>query len=101
MSDYHGGQSVKTGLYCNSTTWELESVTREGILPGTEEARYRRLPLPTVMVIGPLIGLAYVLSLPVIFVLVSGYLLTRKTGQRLLATGNRFWSHLYVPPRGR
>ncbi len=100
MSGYHGGQSVRGGLYCKNTTWELESITREGILPGTEEARYRRLPLPTVMVIGPLIGLAYVISLPAIFVLVSGYLLARKTGQWLLATVNSFMSHLDVPRRG-
>ena len=84
MASCYGGQTVKSGLYVNLSTWELESVARGGgNLPGNEETRYRRVPLPSVMVAGPLMGLAYVISLPIVFCLAFGYFLTRRVGQKL------------------
>ena len=82
MKGYHGGQVVKEGLYLNVANWELESVSREGnILSGDREVRYVKVPLPSVIVAGPLSGLAYVISLPIVFSLVFGYFLTRRVTQ--------------------
>ena len=84
MTGYHGGQTVKGGFYLKRSTWELESVARGGgNLPGNEETRYSRVPLPAVMAAGPLMGLAYVISLPIVFCLAFGYCLTRRVGQKL------------------
>lgn len=84
MTGYHGGQIVKGGIYLKRATWELESVARGGgNLPGNKEARYSRMPLPVVMAVGPLMGLAYVISLPIVFCLAFGYFLTRWVGQKL------------------
>ncbi len=84
MTGYHGGQIVKEGFYLKHSTWEFEFVAGEGsILPGNEETRYRRVPLPAVVVGGPLMGLAYVISLPIVFCFAFGYLLTCRVGQKL------------------
>ena len=88
MTVYHGGQIVKGGLYLKRSTWELESVARGGgNLPGNKETRYRRVPLPAVMAVGPLIGLAYVISLPIVFCLASGYFLVHWVGRKLKVAG--------------
>ncbi len=87
MTGYHGGQIVKGGFYLKRATWELESVAKGGgNLPGNEETRYSRVPLPAVMAAGPLMGLAYVISLPIVFCLAFGYFLTRRVGQKLKIT---------------
>ncbi len=84
MTGYHGGQIVKEGFYLKRSTWEFEFVTRGGnILPGEKETPYIRVPLPVVMVAGPLTGLAYVISLPIVFCFAFGYFLTRQVGQTL------------------
>ncbi len=84
MTGYHGGQIVKGGFYLKRATWELESVARGGgNLPGNEETRYSRVPLPAVMAAGPLMGLVYVISLPIVFCLAFGYFLARQVGQTL------------------
>ncbi len=88
MTDYQGGQIVKGGCYLKRATWELEPVAREGgNLPGNEETRYSRVPLPAVMVAGPLMGLVYVISLPIVFCLASVYFFVRWVGQKLKVTG--------------
>ncbi|MEE9399142.1 MAG: hypothetical protein V3V23_02640 [Dehalococcoidales bacterium] len=87
MVGYHGGQTVKAGLYLKRSTWELESIARGGgVLSGNKETYFRRLPLPAVMVVGPLMGLAYVISLPILFCLVFGYFLARLVGRKLKVT---------------
>ena len=84
MARYHGGHNVKGGFYLNHTTWEFESVPREGgILSGNKDTGYSRLPTPTVIVAGPLTGLAYIISLPILFCLSFCYLLARWVGWRL------------------
>ncbi len=84
MTGYHGGQIVKKGFYLKRATWELEFVTGGGnILPGEKETPYIRVPLPAVMAVGPLMGLAYVVSLPIVFCFAFGYFLTRRVGQKL------------------
>lgn len=84
MTGYHGGQTVREGFYLKRSIWEFESVGRGGnILPGNKETLYIRVPLPAVMVTGPLTGLAYVVSLPMVFCFAFGYFLTRRVAQTL------------------
>ena len=76
MKGYHGEQEVKGGFYLKHSTWEVEPVARGGgILPGDEEVRYTRLPLPTVMVAGPLAGLVFLIFLPFVGIIgITGFL---------------------------
>ncbi len=88
MTGYHGGQAVKEGLYLKRSTLGFEAVTKGGsILPGERETRYSRVPLPAVMVAGPLMGLAYVISSPIVFCLASGYFIIHWVGQKLKVAG--------------
>lgn len=90
MAGYHGGQAVKRGFYLKRSTWEFESVAgRGGILPGNEETSYSRLPLPAVMVAGPLMGLAYAISIPTVYCLSFVYSLARLVGQKLKITEHK------------
>jgi hypothetical protein len=74
MARYFGGQTVKEGFYLNRSSPELVSIARwDGVLPGDEGTRYTRLPLPAVMVVGPIMGFVYVILLPLVtcFALIS------------------------------
>ncbi len=87
MAGYHGGQTVKEGFYLKRSTWEFVSIAREGgILPDNKKTSYRKLPLPTVMVAGPLLGLAYVIFVPILYCLSLGYIFTRLIGQKIKVT---------------
>ncbi len=83
MAGYYGGQVVKGGVYLKHPTWEFEAVSRGGgNLPGNKETSYSRLPLPAVMVVGPLIGLVYAFSIPTVYCLSFVYSLARLVGQK-------------------
>ncbi len=67
MTGYHGEQTVKGGFYLNHSALEFEAIAREGgILTGDKGVRYSRLPLPVMMVVGPLVGLIFVILLPLV-----------------------------------
>jgi len=78
MARYYGGEVVKVGSYLNRSTLEIEMIAKEGgILPGNKGTRYSRLPLVAVMAAGPLMGLAYVVFLPVVYCLAFVYFFGR------------------------
>jgi hypothetical protein len=66
---YHGGQLVGSGLYWN--LWTLGFVTISeptGVLPGSSTQRYAPVPIPILLIAGPLLGLTFVTFLPAIAV---------------------------------
>lgn len=90
MTAYHGGQTVGGGLYLKVSTWDLESIASEGgVLTGDKETRYSRVPLPVVLVGGPLAGLAYVIFVPIGFWFAFGSLLARRVGRGIRIIGRR------------
>lgn len=67
MTRYHGNQQAKAGFYFNLTTWHVSTLSGEGgPLPGPDQARYLRLPLPVLIVVAPLMGAAFAMFLPFI-----------------------------------
>jgi hypothetical protein len=64
MRRYRGHQSVEPGFYFNPRRLSFASVEGEGSLPGTEQEEYLRVPALAMLVMGPLLGLAYVIFLP-------------------------------------
>ena len=66
MTAYTGTQDVEPGLYLNLRTFRLTTMERRGPLPGTEVNRYRRVPMLLMLLAAPLVGLAYVVFLPLI-----------------------------------
>ncbi len=86
MARYHGNETVNPGFYWNPAKWEITTIEKRGAaLPGGEEINYRRIPLPLVLALGPILGAAYVIFLPLIgFGLFFGFL-----GKKALAGVNR------------
>ena len=66
MKTYVAGAPVKAGTYMDLSTGQFLSVGgAEGDrLPGKPEARYARVPVGVVLILGPIIGLAYIIFLP-------------------------------------
>ncbi len=90
MSGYHGGQNVRGGLYLKRSTWGFECIAgKDGILPGDNEILYNRVPLPIVAIAGPLMGLAYVISLPFAFYAGACLLLARHVGRKMKIIGQQ------------
>jgi len=60
------GQVVAGGVYWNRKSWDLVHIPPEGgALPEGGNAVYRELPILLLMTVGPLVGLGFVLFLPV------------------------------------
>ncbi len=76
MARYHGNETVNPGFYWNPTKWEITTIEKKGTaLPGGKQVNYHRLPLPLVLLLGPIMGAAYVIFLPLIgFGLFFGFL---------------------------
>jgi hypothetical protein len=67
MATFKGGQSVKGGYFVSVRDMKLEMVEAPfGTLPGDGDRTYRRVPVPAMLVLAPLLGLAFVLLLPFI-----------------------------------
>lgn len=66
MTTYTGTQQVEPGLYVNTRSFRVTSVERAGALPGKVAEHYRRVPMLVMLLIAPLLGLAFVIFLPFI-----------------------------------
>ena len=86
MTTYTGTQDVEPGLYLNTKTFRLTTLERPGLLPGTLNDRYRRVPMLLMLAAAPLVGLAYVVFLPFIGFVAVGALLGGKVMQFAAST---------------
>jgi hypothetical protein len=80
MRTRKAGEMVKGGFYFNTKAWDIHLVRTAGTtLPGGENDRYIRIPALALLVIGPLMGFAFVIFLPL-----AGFALTfREAGRRI------------------
>ena len=91
MKRYHGNEKVRPGIYFNLRQLSFTSMEDDGRLPGTSEDVYRSVPAIALLVVGPLVGLAYVIFLPLIGFLMLGRIVLGKllavTGEAMAALG--------------
>lgn len=66
MTTYTGTQTVDNGLYLNAATYTLTTMNAPGALPGNELQKYYRVPMFLMLVAAPLLGLAFVMFLPLL-----------------------------------
>ena len=80
MNTRKAGEMVKGGFYFNTKAWDIHLVRAAGAtLPGGPDDRYIRVPALALLVIGPLMGFAFVIFLPL-----AGFALTfRELGRRI------------------
>lgn len=76
MAKYNGGNTVKAGFYWNTKNWEITVLSGAGgNLPGTPEERFLKVPMPALLLLGPIMGALFVMFLPFIgFALVFRHL---------------------------
>ncbi len=85
MRQYRGSETVEPGLYFNLHQLSFKSIDEQGPLPGGSDDVYRHVPTLALLVVGPLLGLAYVVFLPFIGFAMVAWLLGVKTAH--LAAG--------------
>lgn len=66
MTTYTGRQTVDNGFYLNMKTFSLATMSQPGALPGTELETYRRVPMLAMLVAAPVLGLLFVMFLPLL-----------------------------------
>jgi len=73
--DISGGNKVPAGFYFNKRNWEIVTVSgkKGGVLPGTPETEYLKIPAVAMLAAAPVLGAAFVIFLPLIgFALFAG-----------------------------
>ena len=67
MAIIRGGDTVRGGYYWSAEKWDATFVEgTEGVLPGSPTERYRRVPVPLLLVGAPIMGALFVMFLPFI-----------------------------------
>ncbi len=79
----HGGTLVKEGTYFSLKEGEFISVPAEGdYLPGTTDTTFIKTPLAMVLLLGPVLGLTFVIFLPMAVPLLVGMLIIQRLKRR-------------------
>ena len=84
MLAYEGGTTVRRGTYWNLSNGMREVLDRDGMLPGPRKTKYLRAPPIAMVLLGPVIGLFYVLILPFIGMAMILTLVARRAGELLI-----------------
>lgn len=84
MKQYTGGQWTKEGTYWSLKTGEFVAIpSNGGLLPGEGERRYVRTPMALVIVAGPMMGLLYLIFLPLLGIVGLASFLSQRLAQRV------------------
>lgn len=84
MKRYHGNEQVGPGIYFNARELAFRSVEDEGKLPGGEQEVWREVPALVMLIAGPVLGLVYVMFLPLIGFVMLGGLAAGWVGRQML-----------------
>jgi hypothetical protein len=79
MFTHTAGQRVGSGTYWDVMTGLRVDLEREGTLPGGSGATYLKTSSSAILFLGPILGLAYVLLMPVMSIVTMLALVVRKT----------------------
>jgi hypothetical protein len=79
MFNRTAGQKVGKGTYWDVMTGARVDFEQEGILPGGDGATYLKTSSSAILFLGPILGLAYVMLMPIMGVVTILALLVRKT----------------------
>lgn len=90
MKRYYGGEKAGSGVYVSLSTGEFFPISKEGgVLPGGQETRYIKPPAPLAAITGLLLGLAYIIFLPLLGIVGVGGFLALKAGRGLGSSARR------------
>jgi hypothetical protein len=79
MTSYNGSSKVNGGYYFSINTLGVEVIGEEGgTLPGPSTTRYVSVPFPLLFVVIPVVGLAFLMFLPLIGFGLFGYAIVQR-----------------------
>ena len=88
MKTYYSNDTVTEGIYFNARHVCFKSMDEDGRLPADPAGTWHRVPALALLVIGPLMGLAYAIFLPLIGFAMVGGLVLRKAGELAVEAGH-------------
>ena len=97
MLKHTGGQRVGSGTY-----WDVMNGTRvdfdqEGTLPGGDGTTYLKASSSAILLLGPILGLAYVVVLPILGIVTALSLMVQRTVGGLFSLGKYLFSFGWRP----
>jgi hypothetical protein len=78
MLKYRGGQKVGKGTYWDLSGGRRIDVATEEVLPGDDKSVFSRFPAGVMLLLGPILGLLYVIFLPFMAIAMMITLIGRK-----------------------
>jgi len=97
MFKHTGGQKVGSGTYWDVMTGLRVDIDQEGTLPGGNGSKYLKAPSSAILLLGPILGLAYVVFLPIMGIVTALSLLVQKTLGTLFGLGKYIVSFGWRP----
>jgi hypothetical protein len=85
MLTYKSGHKVKKGTYWDLSTGHRIDMQEEGVLMGRPSATYVRMSSEIMLLVGPIIGLLYVLCVPFISIATIAALASGKAANGVLS----------------
>jgi hypothetical protein len=79
MFKHTGGQRVESGTYWDVMTGLRVDFDQEGTLPGENGTTYLKASSSAILLLGPILGLAYVVLMPIMGIVTALSLLVQKT----------------------
>ncbi len=96
MTRYYGNQKVEPGIYFCAKELSFKSMDDNGHLPGGPERTYWRVPALALLAAAPMLGLAYVIFLPLVGFVMLGAVALQKVGSLVRELG--VWSATLLRP---
>lgn len=84
MIRHKGGEKVGKGVYWNLSDGERVDIEKEGVLPQSEKSTYVKLSSVFMLILGPVLGLAYVIILPFMAIGTVAVVLVRKAASAIV-----------------
>jgi hypothetical protein len=97
MFKHTGGQMVGSGTYWDMMTGLRVDLDQEGTLPGGNGSKYLKASSSAVLLWGPILGLAYVVFLPIMGIVTALSLLVQKTLAGMFSLGKNIISFGWRP----
>ena len=97
MLKHTGGQKVGSGTYWDVMTGLRVDIDQEGTLPGGNGSKYLKASSGAVLLSGPILGLAYIVFLPIMGIVTALSLLLRKTLGGVFSLGKNIISFGWRP----
>lgn len=97
MTKYNGKDKVGAGIYFCPSELSFKVYDKEGVLPGGMWVRYVKVPTVTMLVVGPVLGAAYVMFLPALGFIMALWAMGEWTRKRLNPTALQTWASTPIP----